>query len=81
MDSSHNCQNQNSKDIWSAIRSLKNSLNPKLMANKENKTKSTPNMKSDGSLQINSLSFTYEVEQRDSNRGFAFDLIKLNFIK
>lgn len=59
---------ENSNDIWSAIRNLKNSLNSKPFMKKDRKARaSTPNIKSEGCLNINSLSFTCETDQNEFN--------------
>lgn len=59
---------ENNNDIWSAIRSLKSSLNSrKVMIKDKNKRMSIPNLKNDGYLNINSLSFTCETEPTDYN--------------
>ena len=57
------------ENIWTSIRNLKNSLTSRSLSQKDIKPK--PNTPIEESLQINSLSFTYELDQNNpTTQGF-----------
>ena len=67
---------ENSKDIWSSIRLLKNSLNSKAFAKNKVICNNIGNViRTEPCLHMNSLSFTYDLEQRDSNTQQGYFLI------
>ena len=59
-------------NIWTSIRNLKNSLTSRSLSQRDVRAKSSiNNPQVEESLQINSLSFTYEMDQNNQmNQGF-----------